>query len=114
MFLIFLGIMAEGSNYGISKESEKEEYFDDAETLSSKLDKLADWVRSSDHMIIFTGAGVSTSTGIPDFRSGNFTYQVFYKNAFTIMYYRSVDELTMRIIRLKWNKIPMHDMDKLS
>ena len=64
--------MAEGSAYGIADESEKKECFDDAKALSCKLDILADWVKTSDHMVFFTGAGVSTSTGIPDFRSGNF------------------------------------------
>ena len=62
--------MAGKGNYGISEESEKKEYFDDAATLCSKLDQLAEWVKDSKHMIIFTGAGISTSTGIPDFRSG--------------------------------------------
>ena len=66
--------MAERGNFGISEELQKKEYFDDAAGLSAKLDVLADWVKSSDHMIFFTGAGVSTSTGIPDFRSGNPQY----------------------------------------
>lgn len=67
---LILDTMAEGGIFGLSEESEKREFFDDAETLSAKLDQLADWVKNSDHMIIFTGAGISTSTGIPDFRSG--------------------------------------------
>ena len=56
--------------YGRTTEDEKAEYFDDEITLAKKLDELADLVRRSKHCIIFTGAGISTSTGIPDFRSG--------------------------------------------
>ena len=70
MFLVIVAMAGRGDSLGIPEESEKKEYFDDEETLSLKLDKLADWVKSSQHVIIFTGAGISTSTGIPDFRSG--------------------------------------------
>ena len=34
------------------------------------MKRLAKYVRTSKHMIAFTGAGVSTAAGIPDFRSG--------------------------------------------
>jgi len=44
------------------------EHFDDAATLAIKLDTLAEWVRQSSAFSAFTGAGVSTSAGIPDFR----------------------------------------------
>ena len=56
--------------YGREKEDEKAEYFDDEETLDEKLSTLATWIQESKHCIFFTGAGISTSTGIPDFRSG--------------------------------------------
>lgn len=29
---------------------------------------LTDWVRSARHIVVHTGAGISTSAGIPDFR----------------------------------------------
>ena len=51
-------------------EEEKKEYFDTPEELEMKIDQLAQWVRESQHFIGFTGAGISTSAGIPDFRSG--------------------------------------------
>ena len=54
----------------ISSEFEKKEYFDTKEVLEMKIDQLADWLRQSRYCIVFTGAGVSTSAGISDFRSG--------------------------------------------
>ncbi|CAG9330416.1 unnamed protein product [Blepharisma stoltei] len=51
-------------------EEEKKEFFDPPDVIDSKVRKLAKWIRKSRHFIGFTGAGVSTSCGIPDFRSG--------------------------------------------
>ena len=58
------------NNYGISSEFEKKEYFDSDEVLCEKVSTLVQWIRGSKFCIVFTGAGISTSTGIPDFRSG--------------------------------------------
>jgi len=44
------------------------EYADDAEMLTSKIDKLVEMIQSSKNTIFFTGAGVSTSAGIADYR----------------------------------------------
>ena len=44
------------------------EQFDLPSDLESKLDTLADYVRRSRHLVVHTGAGISTSAGIPDFR----------------------------------------------
>lgn len=51
-------------------EEEKKEYFDSPEELDLKVTQLATWVRESRHFIAFTGAGISTSAGVPDYRSG--------------------------------------------
>ena len=54
----------------IKTEEEKKEFFDSPEELELKIRKLAKFIRKSKHFIAFTGAGISTSCGIPDFRSG--------------------------------------------
>ena len=53
----------------IEKEEEKIEYFDDEETLDRKIGELAEMIRKSQHFVAFTGAGLSTGSGIPDYRS---------------------------------------------
>jgi mono-ADP-ribosyltransferase sirtuin 6 len=47
------------------------ERFDSADIVAEKVGRLADWVKTSQHFVVFTGAGVSTSAGIPDFRGPN-------------------------------------------
>ena len=54
----------------LKTEEEKKEYFDSPEELERKVEKLAELVRNSKHMVAFTGAGISTACGIPDYRSG--------------------------------------------
>ena len=51
-------------------EAEKQEFFDSEDVLDKKIDKFIEMLKSSQHFIAFTGAGISTSAGIPDFRSG--------------------------------------------
>jgi NAD-dependent deacetylase len=36
--------------------------------LDERLDKLALWMRQSQYMVVFTGAGISTESGLRDFR----------------------------------------------
>jgi NAD-dependent deacetylase len=61
--------------------------------VEEQIDRLADLIVSSKRVVVFTGAGVSTESGIPDFRSpggiweqydpSEFTYQRFVSNAET-------------------------------
>jgi len=37
-------------------------------SLDEKISQIAEWVANSKHLVAFTGAGISTESGIPDFR----------------------------------------------
>lgn len=38
------------------------------EDLQSRIDTLAQWMADADKLVVFTGAGISTDSGLPDFR----------------------------------------------
>lgn len=52
-------------NKGVLGLSEK---FDSPLEVSSKVKILVDWLREARHVVVHTGAGISTAAGIPDFR----------------------------------------------
>ncbi len=58
------------SKYGHGSASGTKEYFDAEEVLNTKAEQLVEMIKAAKHFVIFTGAGISTSVGIPDFRSG--------------------------------------------
>ncbi|MHA2037529.1 MAG: SIR2 family NAD-dependent protein deacylase [Promethearchaeota archaeon] len=39
-----------------------------SEELKKKIDLAAKWIAESDHLVVFTGAGCSTGSGLPDYR----------------------------------------------
>ena len=47
--------------------------------MDDKIQTLKDWVAGSDNIVFFGGAGVSTESGIPDFRSADGLYHQQYK-----------------------------------
>lgn len=47
------------------------EKFDSVADVAAKVDQLVQWIRESQHVVFHTGAGISTSAGIPDFRGPN-------------------------------------------
>ena len=53
------------------KEDRKKEWEDSDDVLKSKCAKLAEAIRRSKRLVVYTGAGMSTSANIPDYRGPN-------------------------------------------
>lgn len=49
-------------------QSEIQEFLDSEEVLDQKVKELADLFRNSSYPVVYTGAGISTSASIPDYR----------------------------------------------
>ena len=47
--------------------------------MNENVEKFVKWVEQSDNIVFFGGAGVSTESGIPDFRSPDGLYHLKYK-----------------------------------
>lgn len=54
----------------LKTDKEKEEIFDSLDVLEMKVEKLAEMIKNAAHFVVFTGAGISTTAGIKDYRSG--------------------------------------------
>ena len=46
--------------------------------MNDKMEQFEKWVEESDNIVFFGGAGVSTESGIPDFRSVDGLYHQKY------------------------------------
>ena len=46
--------------------------------MNDKMEQFVKWVEESDNIVFFGGAGVSTESGIPDFRSVDGLYHQKY------------------------------------
>ena len=47
--------------------------------MENNVEEFVKWIRNSDNIVFFGGAGVSTESGIPDFRSVDGLYNQKYK-----------------------------------
>ncbi|KAJ4981423.1 hypothetical protein NE237_032260 [Protea cynaroides] len=82
------------------------EIFDPPDVLQEKIEELAMLIKKSKHLVAFTGAGISTSCGIPDFRGpkGVWTLQREGKGVpeASLPFHRAVPSLThMALVELE-------------
>ncbi len=68
--------------------------------LAEKIDKAAELVAQSQKIMVFTGAGISTESGIPDFRSPGGIWTKYDPDDFTIQKYRSSQEVRKKVWKL--------------
>jgi NAD-dependent deacetylase len=64
------------------------------DALEAQIEKIADLIIQSGSIIVFTGAGISTESGIPDFRSPGGVWTKFDPREFT--YQRFVGDIEVR------------------
>nr|WP_209860381.1 NAD-dependent protein deacylase [Paenibacillus shirakamiensis] len=51
--------------------------------MEEQLDQLSEWIQDSSRIVFFGGAGISTESGIPDFRSAAGLYQTEHQTPYT-------------------------------
>jgi NAD-dependent deacetylase len=64
----------------------------------ARIDEIADWLRDANRVAVLTGAGISTDSGIPDFRGPNgvWTKNPEAEKTATLRYYMSDPEIRRR------------------
>lgn len=58
--------------------------------------RVAQWISSSRRLVVFTGAGVSTESGIPDFRSPGGVWERYNPEDFTFQRFQESEEARLR------------------
>ena len=73
--------------------------------MENNVEEFVKWIRNSDNIVFFGGAGVSTESGIPDFRSVDGLYNQQYKyppeTILSHTFYKSNPEEFFRFYRAK-------------
>jgi NAD-dependent deacetylase len=64
--------------------------------MGSEIPRLAEWILSSKRTVVFTGAGMSTESGIPDFRSPGGIWSRYDPEDFTFQRFLSSEEARRR------------------
>ena len=69
------------------------------------LDEIAAWIRGAEQIVVLTGAGISTESGIPDFRGpqGVWTKDPAAEKTATLQYYVSDPEVRVRAWKNRLN-----------
>lgn len=57
--------LTKGVNYGVCGLPEN---YDTERQLKKKKEAILSLIKNSKYLVVFTGAGISTASGIPDFR----------------------------------------------
>lgn len=58
-------------HFGHEDEEEKIEWFDDPKDFREKCKEIAKMIKESKHCVVYTGAGISTSAKLPDYRGSD-------------------------------------------
>ena len=69
----------------------------DTKTLDQRIEEAAEMILASDRIMVFTGAGVSTESGIPDFRSPGGIWTQYDPEDFTIQKFLSDREIRKKL-----------------
>jgi NAD-dependent deacetylase len=73
------------------------------EGAAADLDQIASWVRDASRVVVLTGAGISTESGIPDFRGpqGVWTRNPEAEKMATLQYYMGDREIRVRAWKMR-------------
>jgi mono-ADP-ribosyltransferase sirtuin 6 len=58
-------------HFGHEREEDKIEWFDEADNFRTKCKKLAQMIKKARYVVVYTGAGISTSAKLPDYRGSD-------------------------------------------